>query len=73
MAASIAAFYIGAKVGHVEAGLRTYNKWQPFPEEINRRIASVVADLHFAPTELAKKNLLNEGIPDKSILITGTQ
>jgi len=45
----------------VEAGLRTYNKWQPFPEEINRRIASVVADLHFAPTELAKKNLLNEG------------
>jgi UDP-N-acetylglucosamine 2-epimerase (non-hydrolysing) len=71
MAASIAAFYTGARVGHVEAGLRTYNKWQPFPEEINRRIASVVADLHFAPTELAKKNLLNEGIPDQSILVTG--
>jgi UDP-N-acetylglucosamine 2-epimerase (non-hydrolysing) len=71
MAASMAAFYNGAKVGHVEAGLRTYNKWQPFPEEINRRVASVVADLHFAPTELAKKNLLKEGIPETSILITG--
>lgn len=71
MAASIAAFYSGVKVGHVEAGLRTHNKWQPFPEEINRRVTSVVADLHFAPTELAKKNLLKEGIVEKSILITG--
>src|SRR4051794_14729054 len=51
MAASVVACYAGVKVGHIEAGLRTYNKQQPFPEEINRRIAGVVADLHFAPTE----------------------
>ena len=71
MAASMAAFYNSAKVGHVEAGLRTYNKWQPFPEEINRRVASVVSDLHFTPTEQAKKNLLKEGIPEENILVTG--
>ena len=53
MAASLAAFYRGIKVGHVEAGLRTNDKLQPFPEEINRRIASVTADLHFAPTHLS--------------------
>ncbi|MBA3075493.1 MAG: UDP-N-acetylglucosamine 2-epimerase (non-hydrolyzing) [Anaerolineae bacterium] len=71
MAASLAAFYRGIKVGHVEAGLRTNDKLQPFPEEINRRIASVTADLHFAPTQLSRQNLLNEGIPDKYIIVTG--
>ncbi|PKN84091.1 MAG: UDP-N-acetylglucosamine 2-epimerase (non-hydrolyzing), partial [Chloroflexi bacterium HGW-Chloroflexi-7] len=71
MAASLAAFYRGIKVGHVEAGLRTNDKLQPFPEEINRRIASVIADLHFAPTQLSRENLLNEGISDDHILVTG--
>ncbi len=70
-AASLAAFYAGARVGHVEAGLRTHCKYQPFPEEINRRVASVVADLHFAPTERARENLLREGIPDKAVYVTG--
>jgi len=70
-AASLAAFYCGVKVGHVEAGLRTNNKWFPFPEEINRRVAGVIADLHFAPTEQARQNLLNEGIQDHQILVTG--
>jgi UDP-N-acetylglucosamine 2-epimerase (non-hydrolysing) len=70
-AVSLAAFYARVKVGHVEAGLRTYDKWQPFPEEINRRVASVVADLHFAPTERARQNLLREGVPDRHILVTG--
>ncbi len=71
MAASLAAFYRGIKVGHVEAGLRTNDKLQPFPEEINRRIASVTADLHFAPTQLSRENLLNEGILDRHIVVTG--
>ncbi len=71
MAASLAAFYRDIKVGHVEAGLRTDDKFQPFPEEINRRIASVTADLHFAPTQLSRENLLKEGIPDKQIIVTG--
>lgn len=71
MAASIAAYYRRIHIGHVEAGLRTHDKWQPFPEEINRRIAGVVADLHFAPTPLSRKNLLSEGIPDWRIVITG--
>lgn len=71
MAASLAAFYRGIKVGHVEAGLRTNDKLQPFPEEINRRIASVTADLHFAPTQLSRENLLHEGISDQQIIITG--
>mgnify|MGYP001033396175 CR=1 FL=1 len=71
MAASIAAFYRGIKVGHVEAGLRTYDKWQPYPEEINRRIAGVVADLHFAPTENAKQNLLREGVDPEMVCVTG--
>jgi UDP-N-acetylglucosamine 2-epimerase (non-hydrolysing) len=55
--AALAAFYAGARVGHVEAGLRTFDKVQPFPEEINRRVAGVIADLHFAPTQRAKDNL----------------
>ena len=68
---SLLAYYRRIKVGHVEAGLRTHNKWHPFPEELNRRIATVIADLHFAPTERSKANLLREGIDEKSILVTG--
>jgi UDP-N-acetylglucosamine 2-epimerase (non-hydrolysing) len=71
MAASMAAFYAGAKVGHVEAGLRTFDKHQPFPEEINRRVAGVVADLHFAPTQRARQNLLCEGVQAEAIRVTG--
>lgn len=70
-AASLAAFYARARVGHVEAGLRTGDKWQPFPEEINRRVAGSIADLHFAPTERARQNLLRESVPDERILVTG--
>ena len=71
MVASLAGFYRGVKVGHVEAGLRTWNRHHPFPEEINRRIADAVCDLHFAPTEEARSNLLREGIDDSSIVVTG--
>jgi len=71
MAGSIAAFYSGAKVCHVEAGLRTHDKWAPFPEEINRQITGRVCDYHFAPTDTSKNNLLKENISDKSILVTG--
>jgi len=71
MAASIASFYSGAKVCHVEAGLRTFNKRSPFPEEMNRSIAGRVSDYHFAPTKTSQKNLLNESISVKNILITG--
>ena len=62
MAGSIASFYSGAKVCHVEAGLRTHNKWSPFPEEINRQITGRVSDYHFAPTIMSKQNLLKENI-----------
>jgi UDP-N-acetylglucosamine 2-epimerase (non-hydrolysing) len=68
---SLLAFYRRIKFGHVEAGLRTHNKWHPFPEEINRRLATVTADLHFAPTEWSKGNLLHEGVDEKKILVTG--
>ena len=68
---ALLAYYRRIKVGHVEAGLRTHNKWHPFPEELNRRIATVIADLHFAPTEWAKANLLREGVDEQTILITG--
>ena len=71
MAGSIASFYSGAKVCHVEAGLRTNNKLSPFPEEINRQITGRICDYHFAPTETSKNNLLKENISDKSILVTG--
>lgn len=71
MAASVLAYYNRIRIGHVEAGLRTQNKWQPFPEEINRRIAGVVADLHFAPTEWSRQNLLREGVPSEIIQVTG--
>src|SRR6476620_12099974 len=65
------AYYRRIKVGHVEAGLRTHNKWHPFPEEINRRIATVIADLHFAPTTGSRQHLLHENVPDESIIVTG--
>jgi len=71
MAAAIVASYTKARVGHIEAGLRTYNKSEPFPEEINRRIAGTVADLHFAPTKKAYKNLRRENVPAEKILLTG--
>ena len=70
-AASLACFYQMVKIGHVEAGLRTNNKYQPFPEEINRRLTTYLADLHFAPTEWAKRNLLKEGIDNSKIFVTG--
>jgi len=69
--AALSAFYRGIPVGHVEAGLRTWNKLSPFPEEINRVMTSRIADLHFAPTQWAKDNLLKEGVPDDRIFVTG--
>lgn len=71
MVAALLAFYNRTRFGHVEAGLRTGDKWQPFPEEINRKVAGVVADLHFAPTEWSKQNLLHENVPASNILVTG--
>ena len=71
MAGSIASFYSGSKVCHVEAGLRTHNKLSPFPEEINRQITGRICDYHFAPTQTSKNNLLQENISDTSILVTG--
>jgi len=71
LAAALACFYRGIHVGHVEAGLRTGDRHQPFPEEVNRRMASVLADLHFAPTERARKNLLAEGVEEWRIKLTG--
>ena len=70
-AASLAAYYRKIPVGHIEAGLRSRNKYQPFPEEINRRLTSVIAHLHFAPTDEAKTNLLQEGISEDLICVTG--
>lgn len=71
MAASLASFYHGTKVCHVEAGLRTFNKKAPFPEEINRQITGRITDIHFAPTDTSKKNLLEEKVSNHSILVTG--
>lgn len=71
MAAALAGFYGGVKVGHVEAGLRTFNKLAPFPEEMNRSITGRLADIHFAPTSTSKDNLLREGILGSNIIITG--
>ena len=70
-AAGLAAFYHRIRVGHVEAGLRTYDKYSPFPEEMNRRLTGVLADLHFAPTAANRDNLLREGVDDKAIFVTG--
>jgi len=70
-AASLAAFYLQIPVGHVEAGLRTRKKYAPFPEEINRTLTGVLADLHFAPTPTARDNLLREGVKKEDIYVTG--
>ncbi len=70
-AGSLAAFYQQIKVGHVEAGLRTFNKYFPFPEEMNRKLTGSLADLHFAPTKGSKENLLREGINESDIYVTG--
>jgi UDP-N-acetylglucosamine 2-epimerase (non-hydrolysing) len=69
--AALAAFYRRIPVGHVEAGLRTWNKFGPFPEEINRRLISQIADIHFAPTQWAKGNLVKEGVPENKVIVTG--
>ena len=71
MAGSIASFYSGAKVCHVEAGLRTHNKWSPFPEEINRQITGRICDYHFAPTMTSKQNLVQENVKEATVLVTG--
>lgn len=69
--AALAGYWQRVKVAHVEAGLRSFDKWQPFPEEVNRRLISLVADLHFAPTPRARAHLLQEGVPEERILVTG--
>jgi UDP-N-acetylglucosamine 2-epimerase (non-hydrolysing) len=69
--ASLAAFYNQIAVGHVEAGLRTWNKYSPYPEEMNRQLTGVIADLHFSPTEKSKQNLLNENKKEETIYVTG--
>ena len=68
---ALAAFYQQIKVGHVEAGLRTYNKYFPFPEEMNRKLTGSLTDLHFSPTKNSKENLLKEGVNEKDIFVTG--
>ena len=70
-AASLAAFYKKIPVGHVEAGLRSYNKFFPYPEEVNRKLTGALTDLHFAPTTTSKENLLREGIGEEAIFVTG--
>ena len=68
---SLAAFYNRVMIGHVEAGLRTFNKYSPYPEEMNRKLTGAMADIHFSPTVNSKANLLREGVLEKSIYITG--
>lgn len=68
---SLAAFHRNIKVAHIEAGLRTYNKYSPFPEEVNRQLTSRIAEYHFAPTENSSQNLLNENVSNENVLITG--
>lgn len=70
-AAALAAFYQQIPVGHVEAGLRTFNIYSPWPEEMNRQITGRIATFHFSPTQLSRKNLLREGIADEKIIVTG--
>ena len=72
MAAALAAFYQGIRVGHVEAGLRTGDRWSPFPEEVHRRVVALCATLHFAPTAGARRNLLAEGVAEVDIVVTGS-
>lgn len=69
--ASLAAYYNQIVVGHVEAGLRTWNKYSPFPEEMNRQLTGVIADLHFSPTTMSAENLLKENKPNENIFVTG--
>jgi UDP-N-acetylglucosamine 2-epimerase (non-hydrolysing) len=69
--ASLAAYYLKIPIGHIEAGLRTYNKYAPFPEEINRHITSIISDFNFAPTFWAKSNLLKDGVSENKIFVTG--
>ncbi len=71
LAASLAAAYAQIAFGHVEAGLRTDNKFDPFPEELNRRLTTQITDLHFAPTDQSKRNLLRDGVPESAIYLTG--
>src|SRR5882672_8908057 len=71
LVASLACFYRRILIGHVEAGLRTGNIWSPFPEEVNRRLASLLVALHFAPTQAAREALLREGVRDETIAVTG--
>ena len=71
LAASLAAYYSGVQVGHVEAGLRTGHKRAPFPEEMNRKLTGSIADLHFAPTQMARSNLIREGVDKETIFVTG--
>jgi UDP-N-acetylglucosamine 2-epimerase (non-hydrolysing) len=71
MLSALGAFYLKIKVGHVEAGLRTQDRYNPFPEEMNRRLVGTLADFHFAPTKMAKQNLLRAGVSDKKIIVTG--
>jgi UDP-N-acetylglucosamine 2-epimerase (non-hydrolysing) len=71
LAASLSAYYAKVKVGHVEAGLRTHNKYSPWPEEMNRRLTGAITDIHFAPTEKARANLLAEGMAPNTIHVTG--
>ena len=71
LAGGLAGFYAKIPVGHVEAGLRTYNKYEPYPEEMNRKLTTALAELHFAPTECAKHNLIQENVEEKNIFVTG--
>src|SRR5208337_1624688 len=71
MAAALASFYFRTKIGHVEAGLRTRDKFAPYPEEMNRRVTGAIADLHFAPTPGARQNLIEEAVDPKTIHVTG--
>lgn len=71
MAGALCAFYRNIRVGHIEAGLRTYNRHSPFPEEVNRQIVTRVADLHFAPTQAAADNLLRDGVARRDVVLTG--
>src|SRR5690606_115964 len=71
MAVGLGAFHSGVRVAHVEAGLRTHDRRHPFPEEVNRRLVTMVADLHLAPTTSARENLLAEGVDEADIVVTG--
>jgi len=71
LAASLAAFYHKIPVGHIEAGLRSFDRYAPWPEEINRKLTSCIASMHFVPTQIAKNNLLKENIANKNIFVTG--